>query len=166
LSRFINLAVALTLALTIVDMGLLTLKIDPLPYLSGLESRDRYLTRRLGAYYATMQQLDEDLPSEAVVAFLWEPRSYFCRIDCRPDSILDEFPHLVDQYGRAEAIARAWREAGVTHVLVHRTGLNFMFNESPEKIDQAILSELEANHLRAVFDVAGAYQVYALEEVR
>jgi hypothetical protein len=137
-------------------------KIDPLPYLTGRESRDVYLTRRLGAYYATMQAIDESLPAEARIVFLWEPRSYYCQRECRPDSILDEFPHLVYQYGTAEAIAQAWQEAGVTHVLVHRAGLEFMLKESPETIDQEVLSTLEENYWREALDVAGAYQLYEL----
>jgi len=163
LSRFVNLAVGLTLALTLIDTGLLTLRINPLPYLTGGESRDDYLTRRLGAHYAVMQQINERLPSDAVVVFLWEPRSYYCRRDCRPDSILDEFAHLVYQHRSAEAIAQAWRQSGVTHVLIHRAGLNFVRNESPEKVNQAVLDRLETDHLRLMFDVVGAYQVYALE---
>jgi 4-amino-4-deoxy-L-arabinose transferase-like glycosyltransferase len=161
-SRFINLAIGLTLALTLVDIGLLTLKIDPLPYLTGLESRDQYLTRRLGAYYAVSQQLNEELPPEAVVAFLWEPRSYFCRLECRPDSILDEFPHLVDQYGSAEAIAQAWRDNGVTHVLIHRTGLNFVLGESPDVVNRAVLDELIATGLKLEFEIGDSYQLYAV----
>jgi hypothetical protein len=162
LSRFVNVAIGLTLALTLIDGGLLALKIDPLPYLAGLESHDAYLTRRLGAHYAAMQQLNETLPPGAKVVFLWEPRSYYCRRDCRPDSILDEFPHLVNQYGSAEMIAQTWREANVTHVLVHRSGLNFMLSDSPEAIDADVLKELENAFFDPVFDVAGAYQLYAL----
>ncbi|MCB0162662.1 MAG: hypothetical protein KDI79_00460 [Anaerolineae bacterium] len=162
-SRFVNIAVVLTLALTVIDVGLLTMKIDPLPYLAGLESRDTYLTRRLGAYYAAMQQLNTDLPSESTVVFLWEPRSYYCRLDCRPDSILDTFPHLVYQYRTAEAIAQSWHDAGVTNVLIHRNGLQFVLNDRPETIDTEVLSALEENYLQPVFEVAGAYQVFALE---
>jgi 4-amino-4-deoxy-L-arabinose transferase-like glycosyltransferase len=162
LRRFVNLAITLTLALTLVDVGLLTLQINPLPYLAGLETRDQYLTRRLGAYYETMQQLNQELPPEAVVLFLWEPRSYYCRRDCRPDSILDEFPHTVYQHGTADAIAQSWQQAGITHVLIHRSGLRFMLNESPDVIDTAVLDALEAHALDPIFDVAGAYQLYGL----
>ncbi|MBN1221445.1 MAG: hypothetical protein JXM69_21170 [Anaerolineae bacterium] len=161
-SRFVNITLGLILALTVVDGGLLTLDINPWPYLAGLETRDAYLTRRLGAYYETMQQIDEVLPPEATVVFLWEPRTYYCQRDCRPDSILDTFPHLVNQYGSAEAIIRAWQQAGVSHVLIHRSGLEFVLNESPEAVDKAILAELEAGFLQPVFDVMRAYQVYIL----
>ncbi|MCP4421412.1 MAG: hypothetical protein GY805_32780, partial [Chloroflexi bacterium] len=99
LSRFVNIAVTITLILIVVDVGLLTLQINPLPYILGLETRRDHLTRRLGAHYATMEQINQELPAQAKIAFLWEPRSYYCNRDCRPDSILDEFPHLVYQYG-------------------------------------------------------------------
>ena len=162
-SRFANLAIGVTLALTLVDMALLTQKINPLPYLTGLESSTDYLTRRLGAHYVAMQQINDSLPANAVVTFLWEPRSYYCRLDCRPDSILDAFPHLVYRYGSAARIAQAWREAGVTHVLVHTAGLNFVLNEAPETVDTAILADLEANELALLFEVGGAYQLYTVE---
>jgi hypothetical protein len=112
-----------------------------------------------------MQQINDTLPPDAVVIFLWEPRSYYCRRDCRPDSILDTFPHLVHRYGSAEAIARAWRDAGVTHLLIHRSGLNFVLNETPDLIDTAILEQLEADHLRLQSDIGDSYQLYALEPV-
>lgn len=163
--RFVTLIVGLVLALTLIDSALLTLRIAPLPYLVGTETRDEYLNRRLGAYYAAMQQLNEQLPDEATVVFLWEPRSYHCQRDCRPDSILDAFPHMIYQHGSADAIVRVWREKGITHVLIHRSGLNFVLDESPEKVNTAVLTELETRYLRPLFDVRGAYQVYALESV-
>jgi 4-amino-4-deoxy-L-arabinose transferase-like glycosyltransferase len=164
LSRFVNAAVALTLALTLLDIGLLTLKFDPLPYLVGQESRAAHLTRRLGAHYAAMEQINRELPPDAVVVFLWEPRSYYCQRDCRPDSILDEFPHLVHQYGSAAAIAGHWRDIGATHVLIHRDGLRFVQNESPDSVAWPVLAALEADFLTLEFDVSGSYQVYRLRE--
>jgi 4-amino-4-deoxy-L-arabinose transferase-like glycosyltransferase len=163
LSRFVNAAVALTLALTLLDIGLLTLKFDPLPYLVGQESQSACLTRRLGAHYAAMEQINRELPPEAVVVFLWEPRSYYCQRDCRPDSILDEFPHLVHQYGSAAAIAGHWRDIGVTHVLIHRDGLRFVQNESPDSMDWPVLAALQADFLAQTADVFGAYQLYQLQ---
>ena len=164
LSRFVNIAIGLILALTAINVGLLTLQINPVPYLVGLETREQHLMRRLGAHYAVMQQINEMLPPEAKVVFLWEPRSYYCQRDCRPDSILDSFPHLVYQHNTADAIAQTWRSAGVTHLLIHRTGLKVMLKEQPTTINVDVLNVLESNHLEQVFDVVGAYQVYALKE--
>jgi hypothetical protein len=163
LSRFVNLAIGISLALLLIDIGLLTLRIDPLPYLTGFETRDEYLTRRLGAHYTAMEAINDTLPSQASIIFLWEPRSYYCRPDCRPDTLLDNFPHLVHRYGSAEAIARYWREARISHVLIHRSGLTFVLNETPELIDTAILEQLEADYLRLQGDIGGSYQLYSLE---
>jgi 4-amino-4-deoxy-L-arabinose transferase-like glycosyltransferase len=163
ISGFANIVVGLTLALTVIDQGLLTLNLNPAPYLVGQESRDDYLARRLGAHYAAMRQLNELLPPEAKVIFLWEPRSYYCRPTCLPDSILDRFPHLVWQYGSAEAIAGDWREAGISHVLIHRTGLNFIASDLPGTIDKSILAQLESVYLDPLLDLGGAYQLYSLK---
>ncbi len=63
----------------------------------------------------------------------------------------------------ADAIAQQWAKAGISHVLIHRTGLEFVLNESPEKIDQAVLNDLQDNYLNEAFDVVGSYQVYRLK---
>jgi 4-amino-4-deoxy-L-arabinose transferase-like glycosyltransferase len=165
LSRFANVVIGLTLALTLIDTGLMTLKINPLPYLVGAETRDEYLTRRLGAYYAAMQQINERLPSDAVIVFLWEPRSYYCQRDCRPDSILDQLAHDQYVYGNASRIFDAWKKAGITHVLLHRQGLGFIKGEGTETLYQPAIEQLvsmENQYFEEVFDVAGAYQVYSL----
>jgi hypothetical protein len=163
LSRFVNIAIGLTLALSLVDAALLTLRFDPLPYLLGQESRAGHLTRRLGAHYAALETINRDLPESATVVFLWEPRSYYCRVNCRPDSILDEFAHLVYRHGSADAIAHQWRAEGVTHVLIHRDGLNFMRGQQPGSVDEVVLSALLGDHLAQIADTAGAYQLYRLK---
>ena len=71
---------------------------QPWAYLSGAETRDDYLTRRLGAHYAAMQALNEKLPPDAVVQFLWEPRSYYSRVPAEPDAILDRWPWLLSRH--------------------------------------------------------------------
>ncbi|RME43522.1 MAG: phospholipid carrier-dependent glycosyltransferase, partial [Caldilineae bacterium] len=175
LRRFLTLFIGLVLALGLIDQTFNNqiqsrsgwLYYRPWSHLLGVESRADYLTRRLGAHYTAMRRLNAELPPDAVVAFLWEPRSYYCRLDCRPDSILDEYGHLQYRYGRdAAAIARAWRARGVTHVLVFRAGLDFLLEEtdpsSPVRPDPALLRRLQAGYLTPVFDEAGAYQVYRL----
>jgi len=161
--RFLNLALAFVLALTLLGQFTNWLSINPLPYLLGGESREAYLLRRLGPHYAAMQAINE-LPADAVVTFLWEPRSYYCERDCRPDTILDKFDHLVYLYGDAAGIAQAWREEGVTHVLLWRLGLDFVLQGQP---DPPVLTDLEANYLDLVGVVGDDYyQLFALKPVR
>jgi len=163
--RFVQMTVAIVLAFNLVGQTLDVLHLDPMPYLVGRETRPEFLRRRLGAYYQAMESINRDLPSDAKVLFLWEPRSYYCQRNCLPDSILDAFPHSVYQHSSAAAIARAWRQEGVTHVLLFRSGLDFVLSESPGAVDIAVLDELETHYLQKVFDVAGAYQGYALQPV-
>lgn len=166
LRRFVNLLIGLALALNLVELSLNLAQVNPLAYLTGHETRAEYLTRRLRAYYATMEQLNQTLPAQAVVLFLWEPRSYFCQVECRPDSILDQLAHDHYLYGSAANIAAAWKQAGITHVLLHRQGLEFIKREETEALSAPALEQLavlEADYFEPVFDVVGAYQVYALK---
>ncbi len=166
--RFLNLAIAFVLALVLLGQFSHWLTINPLPYLLGGESRDGYLLRRLGPHYAAMQSINE-LPENAVVTFLWEPRSYYCQRDCRPDTILDKFGHLVYLHGDAAGIAQAWRTEGVTHVLLWRLGLDFVLQDggggatAVPQPDPPALTELQTNHLDLIGVVGNNYyQLFAL----
>ncbi|MBI1877055.1 MAG: phospholipid carrier-dependent glycosyltransferase [Chloroflexi bacterium] len=164
--RFANLLIGLALALNLVDLSLSFVQVNPLAYLTGTETRAGYLTRRLGAYYAAVEQMNQTLPPTAVVQFLWEPRSYYCQVACRPDSILDQLAHDHYLYGSAAKIVEAWKKAGITHVLLHRQGLDFVKHEGTEVLSQPALDQLavlEAQYFEPVFDLAGAYQVYVLK---
>ncbi|KAA3653985.1 MAG: phospholipid carrier-dependent glycosyltransferase [Chloroflexi bacterium] len=166
LRRFLNMGLAFVLLLIGLNQLWEWIPAQPWAYLSGAETRDEHLTRRLGAHYAAMQALNEQLPPDAVVKFFWEPRSYYCDLDCHPDSILDAFDHLVYLHGDAESIAVALREEGVTHVLIFQTGLDFIV-ESPESqsgVETAVLSNFRTNHLEPAFSIAeGSYLVFTLK---
>lgn len=164
--RFTNLLIGLALALNLVELSLGFVQTNPLAYLTGYETRVEYLTRRLGAYYATLEQINQILPPDAVVLFLWEPRSYFCQLECRPDSILDQLAHDRHLYGSAARIVEAWKGTGITHILLHRHGLDFIKHEGTVALHQPALEQLtvlETQYFEPVFDVAGAYQVYRLK---
>jgi hypothetical protein len=157
------------LALTLVGTLLSTVQQRPLEVLLGFESRDDFLTRRLGWYHAAVEYINHELPPEAVVLFLWEPRPYHCQVDCRPDALLDRFLHTTHLYGHdADDIAAVWCAEGVTHVLLHRAGLEFILEAQFDPItpnDQRVLDELVARHLTPVEDFGSAYELYWLEEV-
>ncbi|MEM7033827.1 MAG: phospholipid carrier-dependent glycosyltransferase [Chloroflexota bacterium] len=173
LQRFLKLMIALVLILGLVDQ--LTsdqfragwLHYQPWQYLTGTETEDQFLRRRLGHYALAMKAINDTLPDEAVVTFLWEPRSFYCQVDCRPDSILDEFGHLQYLHGNdPKAITQALQDKGITHILVHRLGYNHLLEDEatpPELRPNAPLWEaLEADHLDLIFDIDGSYQGYRL----
>ncbi len=175
LTRFLNLFIAIVLFIGMVDQ-LFNNQIQsqsgwfyyrPLSHLIGSETRVEYLTRRLGYHYATIEKMNDQLPHDSVVVFLWEPRSYYCRMTCQPDSILDKYAHLKHQHGTsASDIAQAWQEMGVTHVLVFRQGLEFLLHEEGLtdviRPDIAVLEAWEKTYFDLVIDMDGVYQVYEL----
>ncbi|HIQ00674.1 MAG TPA: hypothetical protein EYH30_00840 [Anaerolineales bacterium] len=157
------------LALTLVGTLLSAAQGRPLGVLLGFESREDFLARRLGWYYATVEYINQELPSDAVVLFLWEPRSYHCQVTCLPDALLDRWLHTTHLHGHdADRIAALWQTEGVTHVLLHRAGLDFVLADRFDPItpaDVQTLEELLARHLTPVGTFGSAYELYLLEEV-
>ncbi len=155
---------SLTLALLLFSTLTAFLRANPLPVALGLESRDDYLTRRLGVYQVALTAVNA-LPPDSHVVFLWEPRSYACRVDCWPDALLDRFLHLAYLYPDADTIARTWAEAGVTHVLLYRLGMEAIVQAGFDPVtprDLAIMRDLQAHHLSPVGEWGGAYMLYRL----
>lgn len=164
--RFITLAVMLVLCFNLIQFGLQVVQAHPLTYLTGQESRTDYLLRRLGTHYAAMQRLNETVPPEGVVLFLWEPRSYYCEVDCQPDAILDRLAHDQYKHDDAAGMVAAWHDEGITHVLLFRQGLNFVLDTGAEAVSQPAIDQLaiiEREYLTELFDIQGSYQLYALK---
>jgi len=166
LQWFVTTVLLLALGLNAVSNALHFISDSPLPYLTGFESKESYLTRHLGLYYTTVVHINENLPPSAKILFLWEPRSYYCQRDCWPDALLDRFLHLTHLYPDADAIARAWAEAGVTHVLLYRLGMETIVQAGFDPVtprDLAIMQDLQARYLSPVGEWGGAYVFYELE---
>jgi len=178
----VRVAMALALALLLFTQIGQFARLNPLPVLLGQESRADYLVRRLGTYQVAIEALAE-LPSASNVVFLWEPRSYGCLVTptgrpgsdanqlpaepvlCQPDALLDRFLHLTHRFPNAEAIADHWQTEGVTHILLYRTGQEAIVSAGFDPVtprDLAILSDLQANHLRSVGTWNDAYTLYEL----
>ena len=158
-------AVSLTLALILFTQFTSFLALNPLPVATGVESESHYLRRRLGLYQEVMERINE-LPAESRVVFLWEPRSYHCEVECRPDALLDRFLHHTHFLGHdAGEIAADWRARGTTHVLLYRDGLDHIVEAGFDPVtaaDLTVLQQLQEEALTPVASWDGAYQLYAL----
>ncbi len=158
--------VSLTLALILFTQFTSFLAINPLPVATGVEPETQYLRRRLGLHQVVMERVNE-LPAGASIVFLWEPRSYLCEVDCRPDAMLDRFLHHTHFLGHdAGEIASAWREEGMTHVLLYQDGVERIVEAGFDPVtdeDLAILQQLRDDALTPIADWDGAYILYALE---
>jgi len=164
----IRAVVSLTLALLLFSMTTEFLEANPLPVILGLESRDDYLTRRLGWYYPAIQYINQKLPLDVKVLFLWEPRTYHCqKTQCWPDAMLDRFLHSTHLYGyKADRIASAWQAEGVTHVLLHQAGLDLLLEQGFDPItskDLEVLNGLQTQHATLIKDFGSAYKLYRLQ---
>ena len=171
LQRFLNLLIGLVLVFNGVELTLHVIKQNPLAYITGAQSREQYLNQTLGVHYQAITRLNNTLPPDATVLFLWEPRSYYCEVECRPDSILDRLAHDHHKHQTPRAIAQAWRDEGISHVLLFRRGLNFVLDQESEPLSAEAIetfSIIEAEYLTELFDdspvgSSEAYQLYVLE---
>lgn len=166
LQRFINLILAFVLCLSLINQINQWLTYNPLLYILGSQTREEYLTDSLGALYVASEFINEELSSDAVVQFLWEPRNYYCHIDCRGDTILDKYTHLEYLHQNPTEIAQALREEGVTHLFVFELGRNFLEKgespwtspSNPENYHLFI-----ENHTNYVSDWGANYILYELQ---
>ena len=158
-------ALSLTLALLLLTQLTQFAQINPLPVLLGQETASQFRQRRLGVYQQVLERINQ-LPPASEVLFLWEPRSYGCRVICHPDSMLDFHLHATHYQGQdAAAIAAAWRRRGLTHVLINHAGLTFLHEQGFEPItdrDLAILQQLIDTALDPVTVWEGSYTLYTL----
>ena len=136
LSRVVGGVVALVLAANLLTETHAFLAVRPLARLAGLESREDYLARRLGAHFEAMRYVNQHLPESAKVFFLWEPRSYYARRPVQADATLDNLAQLRLAWGSANdppgAALAALRAGGFSHLLLYRAGLAFLREPTPQ----------------------------------
>jgi len=171
LARFVTALVVLALSLNLVTQTMEFLANNPLLYLAGLQRREKYLENNLGDHYRAMNYINENLPDSAKIQFLWEPRTYYCQREARPDAILGAFKHLVFLEEETEGILEHWREAGITHVLFRKSALDFLMSDPEDRRfalsegDQRIWEELVRDHFDPLYrDERGSYILYQLRE--
>src|SRR5574341_1048762 len=165
LARFARWLIGLVLGLTLLAQTLGFIALNPLPYLTGFETRDAYLAQRLTpvGYWDALQFLGHlpatmvaDRATSARVLFLWEPRVYYAPDSAmvQPDEILDAFAHLRYQYHDAAGIARALHEQGYTYVLLNRWGLDFQLADTLSGLsldDVRMLQELTSRYAQQIY---------------
>ncbi|MBI2954535.1 MAG: glycosyltransferase family 39 protein [Chloroflexi bacterium] len=178
LRRFMGATVGMVLALTFATQLLGFLADSPLQFVVGKESKDEYLSRQLGGYYGIVEWVNQNLGEDARIYFLWEPRSYYFQRTAQPDTILNNWRHLLVQYDDGDAIRAALRSQRYTHVLINIEGLRFVMDESHREVEQEhyeALVEFERRYLRLVYgprlgepgstveDGVGSYSLSELE---
>jgi hypothetical protein len=145
--------------------GLRFVHSNPLAYLVGYQSPQDYVSQYQPHYQEAVEYLNEELPQSARIYFLWEPRSFYCERDVRPDAILDGFLHLRYRFGDAAAITRYLIDEGFTHVLLHRRGMEFIVEAGFDPVtpdDLAVMQELQDRYWSPLAEWGNAYVLYEL----
>jgi 4-amino-4-deoxy-L-arabinose transferase-like glycosyltransferase len=166
LRRVVGMSVGLVLIANLFYQGIYVMRIRPLPVLVGEESREAFLGRSLGAHYAAMDLINERVPADGRVLFLWEPRSYYCQRAVQPDAILERWAWLRSRYGDdLEGTALFLEQEGYTHVLLYRGGLELVVGAQLDPLDEADIHALDAfvqDHCEPVAQAGDAYVLYRL----
>ena len=147
ISFFLNVVIAVVVALTVFDDGMFVLQRNPLAVAFGVQSRAGYITRVNPSYAALMQVMDE-LPGDAYVYGLFEPRSYSLPRRTQPDAINYNFAHDLYLYKTPSEIIQHWKSQGYTHILVYERGLSLGANDPSSQFTparRAALRETIAN---------------------
>jgi hypothetical protein len=164
--RVLRAVIVLAAALSLLSTATGVAAQAPLGYLLGARSSQQQLERTLGSLWAAMQAVEAEVPPDGKVIMLWEPRGYYCPRACINDPTLDNLPQALDRARDADGIAREWREAGITHVLLSRRGLDFILATDQYPLrdaDVIALSELIRAHLTDTRAVDGDFKLYRLQ---
>ena len=129
ISFLVNAMIALVIVLTIFDNAMFVLVRNPLAVAFGYQTREQYIAR-VNPSYAALMQLMEDLPANAHIYSLFEPRSYSLPRLTYPDAVNYNFAHDLQVHKTTSEILQQWKLKGYTHVVVYERGMNLITDDS------------------------------------
>ena len=117
--------ILLVLVLSLLRISTDTLKKGAPQTVLGLRSEEEYLIQNLGWYYPVMQHLQE-MPADSQTLLFFEPRSFYCMDNCKPDELMDRWKRDWLTYQDNKAIKAAWKAESFTHFVYYQSGANLM----------------------------------------
>lgn len=142
ISFLVNASIVVVLTLSVFDNAMFVLQRNPLAVAFGAQSRERYI-ERINPSYAALMSLMDELPSNARVYSLFEPRTYGLPRPTQPDAIIYNFADDVYRYKTSDGILAHWKSKQYTHVIVYERGLDFMIDSGSTKFSLATQSTLQ-----------------------
>jgi hypothetical protein len=121
LSFIINSLFILYIASCLFDFGFFVLSRNPIAYALNLQSRQAYFERTQPSFADALNFVDQ-LPTNAKVYFLFEPRSYGMDREVVPDAINENLSHDFYLYNTPENIIQNWQIRGYGYVLYQKAG--------------------------------------------
>ena len=120
---------------------------------------------RVNPSYADLIRIMDQLPLDANVYSLCEPRTYALPRTTQPDLVLYNFSHDLYLSKTPDDIIRHWKSEGYTHVLVYERGLDILIETETTKFPvsaQETLGETLAK-LRKIDQTSD--QIYSLYQI-
>jgi 4-amino-4-deoxy-L-arabinose transferase-like glycosyltransferase len=154
---------AFVVGVNLLNFSLQIIVRNPLAVAAGITSREDYMEKRQPGY-ASALSLVNNAPLNAKIYFLFEPRSYGMNAYVQPDSINVNFAHDIWLYKTPEKIVESWKLQGYTHVLLSKTGAEFIFeNESSLRPkDELLLGKVETLLIAVGESQSGNYVLYKI----
>lgn len=140
---------AFTVIINLLNFSLQTILRNPLSAAVGITSQQDYIEMRQPSYAHAMTLL-KNMPANANVYFLFEPRSYGMPVQVEPDIINANFSHGLWLYKTPEKIIANWKQRGYTHILLSKLGADFIYqSDDLHANEKAALKQVEAllNHV-------------------
>jgi hypothetical protein len=123
-SRIVQAVIIMVMSFTMIEFIQNAMNLQLFSVISGKISREEFLDQTLGWYGPAMRAIKE-LPEDTHTLLLYETRSYHCLPNCQPDEILDRWKRDWQKYGNYEEILQAWRNEGISHVMVYQLGVDY-----------------------------------------
>jgi len=144
-SFIVRFILACVVVVNLLNFSLQVIVRNPLAVAVGITSRQEYMEKRQPGYTSALS-LVNDAPQNAKIYFLFEPRSYGMNINVQPDAINANFSHNIWLYKTPEKIVESWKLQGYTHVLLSKTGAEFIFKNETflTSQDELLLGKVEA----------------------
>ncbi len=167
ISRIINVILLIILVLNTLEIAIHTIRTGAPQVISGLRDDDSYIAENLGWFQPVMQAINS-LPQGSRALMIYETRSFYCQPVCTPDEVPDRWMRDYARYGTSTVIINQWQQQGFTHLLVHRSGVEFFKQEkNPNHPIQALLAlDSLLTRLPEPVRFGNAYELYTLEDRR
>ncbi len=115
-------------------------------------------------WYAPAIRAVNQLPDDARVLFLYEPRGLSCVPDCDPDEILDQWK--ISRVGNeaAESVINYWKQKGYNFLFVNQAGIQFLADGSDPHHPAAEIQALQdlLKQVSLIQSFGESYQIYKL----
>ncbi|HOE62363.1 MAG TPA: hypothetical protein PKW18_00990 [Candidatus Sumerlaeota bacterium] len=129
------------------------------------DQRD-FLMEQLGAYYEASQIINNDLPPDARILFIYEARIYYMERPAAANSVFDKSPlvEIAEMESDAEGMRNRLLSMGYTHVLLNEIELNRLIKTyAPRSVVEregvaSIFEDSRAN-LTAFENLYGSYHL-------